>query len=290
MILLIIADILLAISFVISKLYQTHEGVSFKKGLKFNILSALFTGVIFAVMGYFKNGHLLEYTNFSLLMALGMTLFGTAYSVISFKILEMGKMAYYTLFLMTGGMTVPYIWGLLFLNESFSLLRTFGLIIIIIAVIITNFEKEKPNLKLILLCSSVFLLNGFVSVTSKVHQINPVAVDTESFVLLTCIVKLVICTPVYFMIKEENPETEKKNGDFWYIILLLFLSSLVGGISSLCQLNGAIHLPATVVYPVITGGSIILTAIAGRICFKEKLSKQMIIGIILCFIGTCTFL
>ena len=69
-----------------------------------------------------------------------------------------------------------------------------------------------------------------------------------------------------------------------------FLAAALGGASYLFQLKGAINLPATVLYPFITGGSIIFTALAGRVFFGEKPKKRTLTGIALCFLGTVLFL
>ena len=63
------------------------------------------------------------------------------YIFIGFRIMENGSMSLYTLFLMSGGMTVPYVWGVLFLNEELTILRTLGLLSIITAIIISNSGK-----------------------------------------------------------------------------------------------------------------------------------------------------
>jgi len=56
------------------------------------------------------------------------------------------------------------------------------------------------------------------------------------------------------------------------------------------QLIGASTISATVVYPLITGGSIILSSVAGFLILKERPTKQQIISVLICFIGTCLFL
>jgi len=53
---------------------------------------------------------------------------------------------------------------------------------------------------------------------------------------------------------------------------------------------GAEKLPATVLYPFITGGSMLFSSIIGAIVFREKLSKNLILSIGLCLIGTLLFL
>lgn len=65
---------------------------------------------------------------------------------------------------------------------------------------------------------------------------------------------------------------------------------MIGGESYLFQLKGAINLPATVLCLFITGGSIIFTALAGRVFFGDKPKKRMLTGIALCFLGTVLFL
>lgn len=73
-------------------------------------------------------------------------------------------------------------------------------------------------------------------------------------------------------------------------LLLIAASALIGGLSYMLQLIGAKDLPATVLYPLVTGGSIIFSALAEKVFFKGKLTKYQLISIALCFIGTCFFL
>ena len=67
-------------------------------------------------------------------------------------------------------------------------------------------------------------------------------------------------------------------------------SAVIGGVSYTLQLIGAKELPATVLYPIVTGGSIVLSALSGRVFFKEKLSGYQLASIVLCLIGTLLFL
>ena len=73
-------------------------------------------------------------------------------------------------------------------------------------------------------------------------------------------------------------------------LMLVPLYSAIGTVSSLLQLEGAKNLPASVLYPMITGGTIVLTGLFALLFFGEKLSKRGWIGIGLCLLGTCLFL
>ena len=289
-ILLVAATLLQTGTFAISKLYQKDRGSSFIDGLKFTVIGSIFTGLIFFVlMDEFK----LEITSFSLLMAICLTILTTAYTLLGFKIMEGGQLTLYTFFLMTGGMFVPYVWGLLFLGEPFSILRTIGLVLIIISIFITEASGGKTNKKQLFLCCLVFLLNGFVSVVSKEHQINPNAVSSTEFVFLSHALKVVLFTPVLLLTNNRGNDSPKKINSAKLktkVVMLAGISAVIGGVSYLLQLVGAKNLPASVLYPIFTGGTIIFTALAGWMFFGEKPDKRHIMGIAICFVGTLLFL
>jgi len=284
---IILATILLAVDFSFAKVYQKKAGSSIVAGLFFNAVASVCSTIYFWCL----NGFSFAYSHFSFLMGFGASLLITLYSLIRFKILKTGNLAICTLFLMAGGMTVPYIWGLIFLDETFSILRTVGLIAIFASMVLSNSGEARPDKKQLLLCSAIFVLNGFVSVLFKMHQIDTThhAVGTTEFSLLNSVAKMIFCFPMLFIYQAKSKEKEPlpKLGS---VLPVIIGSVLIAGLSSILQLNGAKNLPATVLYPIITGGSIIFTGFASMLAFREKLSSRQWAGIILCFIGTCMFL
>lgn len=288
--------ILLAVSFALQHQYQKIEGDGQKAIMIYNLFVALFGAIIFWGIDGFE----IRFTMYSVFMASAMALLSLVYTIIGFRLLKIGGMTLYTLFLMTGGMVVPYIWGLLFLDEPFSMLRTFGLLLIGIAVVLSNLGTEKVKAKQIVLCIAVFFLNGFVSVVSKLHQIETEfpTVSSEGFVMLTNLTKFIMCA-IMLMVYRLRQTEEKEQGKELVkgntvvsrkAVVLMIVVAAVSGISYLFQLYGAKELPATVLYPFITGGSILFSAICGYIVFKEKPSKRMWASIGLCLVGTLMFL
>jgi multidrug transporter EmrE-like cation transporter len=113
--------------------------------------------------------------------------------------------------------------------------------------------------------------------------------------MMAGIIRVVIFSLIYFGIRlhDKKLPADRRPAPINLpvsAILIMLASSAVDGASYLCQLAGASHLPATVLYPMITGGSVVLTAIAGRIFFGQKLTRQATIGIVLCLIATLLFL
>ena len=122
-----------------------------------------------------------------------------------------------------------------------------------------------------MMCIAVFVLNGFVSVTSKLHQIEAVydTVDTQEFVIITGVAKFIFAGILYLGAKKEKSENKKL--PFRFVLLLTAGSAAIVGLSSFFQLIGAANLPATVIYPFVTGGTIVFSSLAGMIFYKEKL-------------------
>lgn len=287
-IMIIIADILLAANFVFQKKYQSTAGTTLKAGLMYNALTGAFSALMFLIINRFE----IRISGYSLVMAAIFACVLMLYIFIGFRIMENGSMSLYTLFLMSGGMTVPYVWGVLFLNEELTILRTLGLLSIITAIIISNSGNKKPDKKQLLFCVAVFFLNGISSVTSKMHQINPVSqtVTSPDFAFIVMMFKVIICSGVMLLYRKKLFSVKSEKLPIKSVIWIVVLASLFDGLTYMLQLIGATKLPATVLYPFVTGGSVILTSLAGVIVFRERLSTRQKIAVAICFVGTLLFL
>lgn len=277
-------SVLLAADFPANKIYQRMYGTKLKASFRFNALVGLFTALLFFLL----NGCRLEFSLFSFLMAGVFCTLSLTNSTLGFRLMKSGTMAVYTLALMAGGMVLPYVFGLLFLNEPFRYLRTAGLLVILTGVALPNLGKEKPEKWQILMYVTVFILNGFVSITSKVHQINTrSAVGTMDFIIWQGIIKFALSSLLFIREKRDREESRQSPRK---AVLITAVSAALSGTFSLIQFSVATTLPASVLYPFNTGLTVILSSIMGVLLFREKLSKKQVAGILLCFAGTMMFL
>lgn len=290
--LILAADALLAACFVFQKKYQSISGTSAGATLTFNAFVGLFTGIIFTVLGLL-GVFPIEFSLFSAFIAVIATVICLSYMVLGFKLLRMGNMPLYTMFLMTGGMLVPYVFGLFFLDEEFSYLRLFGIILIVAAVIISNTGAMKPTKKQLIMCCAVFLLNGLMSVSSKLHQSEIAAhldpVNSESLIILMAAVKVVLCFPIALILMKKSGRSLIGKG-FSAVLPLFVLTAISDGGSYYLQLIGAKSIDAGVLYPLVTAGSIILSALFGMIAFRERPSRNQWVAMGVCLVGTCMFI
>lgn len=287
--LLIIADVLLSVNFICSKKYQLMRGVTAKAAYFSVAIMGFFTAVLFFIINGFK----IDFSLYSILISLCFNLTVILYSVIGRYVIHRGSLALYTLFLMSGGMLVPYVWGIVFRGESFTIRSIFGIALIIVAMLVSNTTQIKLNIKFVLLCFAVFFLNGLTSVFSKIHQTTTAypTINTTDFVIWGGIIRLIIGSILFWVEYKKGDEIfDNPKSSTISVLGLLMISTLASGISSILQLYSAKTVPATVLYPFITGGSIIFTSLAGMILYKEKLTKEILASILICFIGTLLFL
>jgi len=280
---LLVASFLLAADFAVQKIYQKKSGTGIIAGLSFNTVVGLGTAVLFFIL----NGFTVHITSYALIMAGTMSIFAFIYTLIGFRILRDGNMAVYSLFLMTGGMVVPYIFGTIFLEEQPTKLNIVGVILILFAVILPNLNIKNVKKTQLILCVAVLLLNGGCSVFSKLGQVDfgYGIIGVYDFVCITGIVKFVACGGVlaaYLILRKNKTEKPVKIS----VIPIMCISFVVGGVSYMLQLIGAATLPASLMFPMVSGGSMIFSTITGMIMFKEKPTKLQVIGVSLCFVGT----
>lgn len=282
---LILSTIVMAVDFCLDKQYQRMAGTSMRAGLTYNILWGLIVTVIF----YMINGFRLTVTLYSVIAAAAFALCILIYKVIGLKILKSGGISLYTMFLMTGGMIVPYIYGLAVLDEPFGILPFLGLIIVIIAVLMAYYGSVTFSKKLLALCIVVFIVNGLTSVITKVHQTETVypIVSSVEFLVITSFIRSVLSVIAYpFAVKSDTEKVKIPR----LCIIVIVASALICGISNTINFTYAKTVPATVIYPIITGGTILFSILGDRLIFKEKLTKKMAIGVALCIVGLIMFI
>jgi len=254
-------------------------------------------------------GGLPDFSGFSLLMSIALAVVGALSSLVGILIMKYGKMSVYSVFMMLGGMMLPYFYGLVFLNESISAARVVGLAVLIFAlpcsVMNPAGKKEKTNTAqskfYYILCVCIFLLNGSTSIIAKTHSINASAVPAANFIVYASLWALVINGAAYLIFslrakisKENKPEDIKESSESEPNKTRAFLTAaafaIIGNTGFMFQLISAETVPAVALYPFVTGGTIALSAIGARIFFKEKIGKPALAGIIMSICGTLLFL
>lgn len=287
--LLCFSAFLLSLNFAATKFYQSRYGNTLQTGLIFNVLSGLITAVVF--FPFIEVGNLAGW--FSIGMVVLQTVFIVSYTLIGFQLMEKGTVALYTMALMTGGMLVPYFYGMAFLNESVYWVNLLGVMVIVIAMVLMNAGEEKLNKRNVFLLACVFLINGGTSIVTKVHQTSELATfGTLEYIWFSGVARAGLSAAILPFLKEQNRERREENGllksAFLFVVPIL-ASVALDKLSLGLQLVGAKTTPATMMFPIISGGTVAFTAMVSFALFREQLSKKSIVALVICLIGTLLF-
>lgn len=301
---LFVAVLCIFIQFNVNKVYQKKFVSGMSDILFYPFLCGVIGVMFFTILGYFLYGSLPDFTMFSFSISILQAVISTFSFIIGILIMKYGKMSEYSMFMMLGGMILPYFFGIIALDETVSATQIIGLCILIFALPFStikpknNIEQTKQPKLYYILCILIFFINGSTSIVSKVHSINVEAIPAANFVVYVNLWQAVINGVIYVIFTAINKKIDKPTDKtavqkaFSHktkSVITIAIYAIVSGFGFLFQLIAAETVPAVVIYPFVTGGTIVLSTIGARIFFKEKVSVPMFISIILSFAGTILF-
>lgn len=226
-----------------------------------------------AVISEIKSG----FSPFVVVMSLVSALNGILFSFCSLKALGKINLSLYSLFSMLGGMALPFISGILFHSEAFTLAKAVCFIIITLALCMTVEKGEKKSGTVYYI--GVFIFNGMSGVISKIYTAAPyVKMDSAGYSLFKCVVGALLALTIFLIIKKDN---RKLN---WKCIGAMAGSGTLSNVANWLVLVALYTLPASVQYPFITGGTMIVSTVISLFMAKKPTKKE-IAAVILSFIG-----
>lgn len=171
------------------------------------------------------------------------------------------------------GVIIPTFMAMLLFKEKPKLQQILGIIIVIISIVIINKKKKKDEIaKSELLLLILLISSGLTDATSNIFD-KLGNNELKDYFLLFIFASALICALILWKIKKQSISK-------WDIIIGV-LVGVPNYLSSRFVLLALRSLPAIVVFPVYSVSTLAIITIAGILIFKEKLSKNKIIGILL---------
>ena len=272
--LILISVVLFGISFAVNRQYQTCVG----SGMFSSFFLAAISSVAGVLILFPINGFRFECTVFTLIMACASALNGIAFTYCGLKTLGRVNLSLYSLFSMLGGMALPSVVGVLFYDEGMSLAKGLCYLSIVASLCLTVEKGESKGGYPYY--AGVFLLNGMSGVITKFFQAAPYEkASAEGYSLLSALCTLVIAGILACL---TYPSYRKKVGG-----KAIFSGVGYGAINRFANyllVVALAHVPASVQYPMVTGGVMIVTTVIA--CFTaDKPTKKQWLAVTLSFIG-----
>lgn len=269
----IISVLLFGFQFYFNDEYQKKSGTGASSVFISTFIGSVVGFLCLAVINEFD----FSFTPFALIWSFITAINSVLYSICSLKAMEKVNLSVYSLFTMLGGMMLPFIVGLAFYKEGMTVAKAICVAFVTAALLITVNWKKKTGAELYYF--AIFILNGMSGVLSKIYEDATLPkVSSGGYSLWIAIMSSVISLIGLIIIGRRLKKPS----------LQAILFSAGGGIfnrvANFLLLIALAVLPASVQYPFVTGGVIIVsTAIAALT--KQKPTKKEILAVCMSFIG-----
>ena len=268
-----VAVVMFGFQFFFNNDYEKKNGSSLITSMVFIFGSSLVGLPVLWAINSFK----FEFTWYTLLMATVTAVNMIACIFCGQKALSKINLSLYSIFSMLGGMLLPFFAGILFYGEELTIGKVLCFVIVTVALFFT-FEKGQAK-KGAVYYIGIFVFNGMSGVLSKIFQESEmVKTSAAGYSVLSALMTVVIAG-LFVLFNLKKAELPAKNS-----YLSLAGCGLLNKIANYLLLISLSQVPASVQYPMVTGGVMIVSTILGFFT-PNKPKKKEIISLVLSFIG-----
>ena len=271
--LITVSVIMFGIQFLFNERYQKESGSGIGSTFMLTFFSNLAGFIVLLIINKFQIG----FTPFTFCIALLASICGILYDFCSLKAFERVNLSLYSLFAMLGGMMLPFLVGIFFYREPFTLGKAVCIVLIVAALLLT--VERKSGKSGWLYCAGVFVLNGASGVLSKIYQDAPYPkVSAAAYSIWIAIVTVVLSGAVLLVIcrRLRRPSLPA--------IGFAVGCGALNKVANYMLLVALAVLPASLQYPFVTGGVMVVTT---QLAFftARRPSRREIASVALAFLG-----
>jgi len=211
-------------------------------------------------------------------------LFGINYAlyfIFQLWAIKNGKISIISLIL-SYSLLIPTLFGIIFFGEYPDLYFFIALALLFISLFLINYKKNEEKStrkkiynKWIIFVIIAFICNGTCSVVQSYQQKNCNGLFKAEFMIIAMIFVFVLNIILLFLNKKNALNSIKKG---WHLSIMC---GLFNALVNLLIMKIVIILPVSLVFPLLSAGSILFTYILSKLFFKETLTKLQNIGFII---------
>lgn len=254
------ATFLFSVQFVFNDVYQRGEGANVVTAMLFSGL----TGIAGIIMLVLTNGGAFQYSLFSMLLAFLSAAKNVLSAYLSIMVLSRANLSVYSLYSMLGGMLLPFGYAILFCGEPLTWQKCVCTVLVMGALLLglrgkdSAPEEKRQQGSPLPWYLGVFVMNGLSGVFSTIHQrAGEIAVSASAYSLMERVWGLLIVAFVLLVCRSRGQAIRLQKP-------LRSIGSTVGfgvitTLANLILLIALLHVDASIQYPIVTGGVIVLS-------------------------------
>lgn len=268
---------------VTKKYYTDRTRAGAVQGFVFGAATYFAAAVFMLCLGGFG-----EHSRFTVLLGILFGVVTAIQGITHLAALQVGPMSY-TSVIISFSTLIPTLSGAILFDESLGAAQIVGIALMLVSFILSaksGGNEKSVNFKWMLLCLISFVTCGSIGVMQKIHQSTDFCAEINALLTVAFISSAVLCAAfaAVLEIRERRRTGTEKRCPISKRRALLFCGIMIA--SGICVgANNKINLylsgvmDSALFFPTVNGGTLILTALAAVILFKEKLTLKQWIGI-----------
>lgn len=255
--------------------FYTNERNS-EGAIQFSVFYAAFAGICTLAV----NGFSFQPSGITVVLGLVNAMMLLTYNISMVKCGTLGSYAFMMICVLAGGILVPMVYDALYLGYEFSLLQLAAVALMLIAFVVMNLDgvMEKKNLRYLMWCAILFIVNGLYGVFMNLQQ-TLMNFTQRSEMIITTFLGMAVLTSAFELIFARKSFIEgfrmSKKAAIAMVISSICATLAVNMLMVLMK-----SLNITVLSVIDNGGVLVVSAIYAFTIFKEKLEKHTVIGIL----------
>ena len=230
------------------------------------VVPLIFTGGLNPISGF----------TFGLSVAYGFLITCTA--IVYMEAYRNGPLGLTTL-IASSGMFIPTLFGVLVWKETMTLWQILGLALVFVSMVLILNPKKNTRITglWIVLALCCCLINGSTSVCQQLLAHSVYAAEDQGFLFygfLFSTLMLLACMGVFHWSGKERITTTL----FGKVGVISLTVGTAGIISHIINMYLVTKVPGSILYPVMSGGSIILVALSDAVFFRERMTRRQLAG------------
>ncbi len=274
-VLIVISTLLFSLQFFFQQNFQKIEGSGAISSFCFTAYSSLI-GIIISLS---TTGFRLGFSGFTVLIAFLSGLNGIIMSYCSIKAFSTINLSVYSVFSMLGGMMLPFVFGIIFYNESLTFLKVLCVVLIAASLFLTMDKTKRNDKKAYFYYAGIFFFNGMSGVLAKIHQSGADALENGNYLAYTHMTSFLICAAIVLVKKPSALRLGIRS------IALSAGNSILNTAGNLLLLIALMTLPASIQYPMVTGGVIVFSFLISLLQ-KEKFTWRSFLALVIAVVST----
>lgn len=272
---IVLASVMFGTQFVFQQKYSSSEGTTVNGAMRFSLFSAIFQIPLMLLMSV--KGGLEGFTLAAAAVCAVNAVNNILNSYFCVKVFESADMTLFSIFMMLGGMTLPFIAGMVFFDEAPTVPKFIGFALIAAALVLETGKASPVKGKTMIYYIGLFVTNGMSGVYAKLNQSLESGASTNAYILMTACGTIIICSAALLV----NGIIRKQSiafGSTKTALLAIAPYIVIATLGNFLLLTALETLPASVQYPMSTGGTIVVSAVI-TLLQKQKLKVRNYIAV-----------